>query len=143
MALNRRDRLVLALAGVFALGMPLTLLLGSGARDGNKVPPAPAPLRLTAPPALSAAYDRPLFGGPAVGGETAPSADAPQLAGIVGRLGQDAVALVRSDGAPTRALRIGESIDGWQLASLAIDAAFFTRGSERIRVPLPSGDEPQ
>ncbi len=39
----------------------------------------------------------------------------------------------------TRTLKVGESVDGWTLASLAIDAAFFTRGAERVRVALPAG----
>jgi hypothetical protein len=67
-------------------------------------------------------------------------ADAPALVGVVGRLGEDAVALVRTAQGSTRALRIGESVDGWTLASLAIDAAFFTRGAQRVRVPLPAGE---
>jgi hypothetical protein len=29
------------------------------------------------------------------------------------------------------------------LASLALDAAFFTRGNERVRVPLPLGEPNQ
>ena len=37
-----------------------------------------------------------------------------------------------------RTLRIGESVDGWTLQSLAIDAAYFTRGGERVRVALPA-----
>jgi hypothetical protein len=91
-----------------------------------------------APPPLAAIYERPLFGNAAAEAGEAP-ADAPQLAGIAGRLGEDAVALVRTSDGTTRALRIGESVDGWQLVSLAIDAAFFARGTQRVRVPLPAG----
>lgn len=47
------------------------------------------------------------------------------------------MALVKASDGTTRTLAIGESVDGWSLASLAIDAAFFTRGAERVRVPLP------
>ncbi|RZM11339.1 MAG: hypothetical protein EOP68_04065 [Sphingomonas sp.] len=62
------------------------------------------------------------------------------MLGIIGRLNDDAVALVRTaDG--TRALKIGDSVDGWSLASLAADAAFFTRGAERVRVAMPAGEE--
>ncbi|WP_213982713.1 hypothetical protein [Sphingomonas sp. dw_22] len=80
-----------------------------------------------------------MFGSVAAEAAEAP-ADAPQLAGIVGRLGEDAVALVRGGDGATRTLRVGESVDGWQLVSLAIDAAFFTRGTQRVRVPLPAGE---
>ncbi|MEI9851843.1 MAG: hypothetical protein WDN24_14560 [Sphingomonas sp.] len=57
-----------------------------------------------------------------------------------GRIDRDAVALVRTAEGSSRTLPIGESVDGWRLESLAIDAAFFTRGRERVRVPLPEGE---
>jgi hypothetical protein len=80
---------------------------------------------------------RTLFG--SVEDDQAPT-DAPALVGIVGRIGQDAVAMVRLDDGGTRTLAIGESADGWTLESLAIDAAYFTRGLQRARVPLPAGE---
>jgi len=49
--------------------------------------------------------------------------------------------MVRTADGSTRTLRVGESVDGWRLGSLAIDAAFFERGSEKARVPLPVGDD--
>ena len=52
---------------------------------------------------------------------------------------QDAVALVRS-GDATRTIAVGEAVDGWTLESLAIDAAYFARGGQRARVPLPAGE---
>ncbi|AQR73579.1 hypothetical protein [Sphingomonas sp. LM7] len=135
----RANRIAIGLAGGFAVLMPLALLMprGSGGKTERAAPPA-MPLAAPSPFApLAAMYERPLFG---VAGEEAEAAlpgDAPALVGIVGRLGADAVALVRTaDG--TRALQIGESVEGWQLASLAIDAAFFTRGAQRVRVPLPT-----
>ncbi len=107
-----------------------------GARPGGGPVPLPAG---AAPEPFGAIYERPLFGSVAAEAAEAP-ADAPQLAGIVGRLGEDAVALVRGGDGATRTLRVGESVDGWQLVSLAIDAAFFTRGTQRVRVPLPAGE---
>ena len=98
----------------------------------------PAPISPPpAPPPLRAAFARPLFAAPPA--DAAAPADAPQLIGIVGRLGRDAVALVRgSEG--TRTLRPGDSVDGWQLRSLAIDAAYFTRGGQTARVAVPLSD---
>jgi hypothetical protein len=58
------------------------------------------------------------------------------LTGIAGRLNRDAVALVRIADGSARTLAVGESVDGWRLESLAIDAAFFTRGRERVRVAM-------
>ena len=131
-----RDRITLGLAGGFAVLMPLVLLLpGSGVVPPDAKPP-PAPLTASAAAPLAAAFERPLF---AAAAEQAAPQDAPQLVGIAGRLGADAVALVRTADGATRTLQIGESVDGWTLASLAIDAAFFTRGAQRARVPLPAG----
>lgn len=136
--IGRRDRVALAIAGAVAVAVPLALLLP--AKPGRAPAPAPAmhPVAVTPAPPLAAAYERSLFAsGPAE--SAAAPADAPALVGIVGRLGEDAVALVRTAEGTTRALHIGDSVDGWSLASLAIDAAFFTRGTERVRVPLPAG----
>lgn len=135
MALKPRPEwILLGVAGVFAVAMPIALLLPGKAGKGAAQAPAPAPIGAGSMPELARVYERPLFGG----GEAAEApADAPQLAGIVGRLNIDAVALVKASDGTTRTLRIGESVDGWSLASLAIDAAFFTRGAERVRVPLP------
>lgn len=134
----RRDILALAGAGAVALLTPL-LLLSTAER------PVPAqesatrqPLAVPQAPPLAAAYERALFA-PATSAEAeALPQDAPALVGVAGRLGADAVALVRTADGSTRTLAIGESVDGWQLASLAIDAAFFTRGTQRVRVPLPT-----
>lgn len=135
-----RDRVAIGLAGGFAVLMPLFLLVGGKAvRSSGPAEPIAAPLPVKAPPPLVAAFERPLFGAPVEAEAAAPPGDAPALVGIVGRLGQDAVALVRTADGTTRALQIGESVDGWQLASLAIDAAYFTRGAQRVRVPLPVG----
>ena len=137
MAVIDRSALALIAAAAIAVLMPLALLPPKGVADAPPPKPALAPLVPAATPPLAAVYERPLFGSAPAGGDEALPADAPTLIGVVGRLGQDAVALVKTaDG--TRTLRIGESVDGWSLASLAIDAAFFTRGTERVRVPLPT-----
>ncbi|AJP74438.1 hypothetical protein TS85_10810 [Sphingomonas hengshuiensis] len=139
----RRDAIALGLAATVALAMPAALLSGGDGGTAGKAAQAPPPLGASAVPPLAAAYERSLFGAPQDAQEAEIPADAPQLVGVVGRLGADAVALVRTPEGGTRTLRIGEAVDGWQLASLAIDAAFFTRGAERVRVPLPAGDPGQ
>lgn len=133
--LTLRDHALLAGAVLVALVVP-PWLLREPPRTAD-APAATAPLAAPAsPPPLRAAFARTLFAPPAA---DALPADAPQLLGVVGRLGRDAVALVRgSDG--TRTLAPGDSIDGWQLRSLAIDAAYFTRGGQSARVPMPGGE---
>ena len=125
-------------AACFAVLMPAFLLLPAK-RPSGAPEEAATPLEVRDPPVVGPLYERGLFGAPAEQAEEALPGDAPALVGIVGRLGQDAVALVRTADGTSRTLRIGESVDGWQLASLAIDAAFFTRGAQRVRVPLPAG----
>jgi hypothetical protein len=139
MALTRNGGLALGTAAVFAVAMPL-LLLWPRAEDAatlhrdveRAVVPPPMPV-------LASVYERPLFA-IAEGGEAAP-ADAPALVGIAGRLNKDAVALVRLADGNARSLSVGESVDGWRLESLAIDAAFFTRGRERVRVAMDAADQ--
>lgn len=136
---SRSDIVAIVVAAGVAVAFPVALLPAWRAVPAAKPAPPSAPLTAgDMPPALAALYERPLFGNAREeAGET--PADAPQLVGIAGRLGADAVALVRIGDGATRTLRIGESVDGWQLVSLAIDAAFFTRGTQRVRVPLPTG----
>lgn len=137
--IGRREKIALGAALAFAVAMP-AILLPSGTIAEVPPPPAPQP-PLSAPPqpTLAAAFARPLFAGAPA--EAKPQ-DAPALVGIVGRLDQDAVAMVQTSDGATRTLHIGESVDGWRLASLAIDAASFTRGSEQVRVALPGADAP-
>ena len=139
MAMTPIERLSMAAAALVAIAAP-AVLLGFGTEPVAREP-APAPL--LAPrdgPPITAAYARDLFAsGETVAADAPMPSDAPDLAGIVGRIGQDAVALVRTGGA-TRTIAVGESVDGWTLESLAIDAAYFTRGGQRARVPLAAGD---
>lgn len=136
--IDRPTLIAFTVAGAAAVAIPLALLLPGKAPKAAAPAPPPAPIAATATPPLAAVYQRQMFGILAAAENDAP-ADAPGLIGIVGRLGDDAVALVRTAEGTTRALRIGDSVDGWTLASLAIDAAFFTRGTERVRVALPVG----
>lgn len=134
--LSLRHHTLLAGAVLVALAVPPWLLRepGQAAQAPVALPPLATP---ATPPPLRAAFARTLF---APSAADALPADAPQLLGVVGRLGRDAVAMVRgSEG--TRTLSPGDSIDGWQLRSLAIDAAFFTRGGQSARVPMPSSDD--
>jgi hypothetical protein len=133
--LTLRDHALIAIAVLVALAVPPWLLRESAGSD--TAPAAQAPLASPpTPPPLRAAFARTLFAAPAT--DALPD-DAPQLLGVVGRLGRDAVALVRgAEG--TRTLSPGDSIDGWQLRSLAIDAAYFTRGGQSARVPMPGGE---
>jgi len=131
---------IAALAGAALLAVALPgLLLRPGASIQPKAPRALPPLTAPTEPPLAHVFDRPLFAAPAAQGEALP-ADAPQLTGIVGRLGSDAVALVRTAQGSSRSLAIGDSVDGWRLESLSIDAALFSRGGQQARVPLPAAD---
>ncbi len=131
----------LAGAALLAVALPI-MLLRPGAPPEPKAPRVLPPLTAPAAPPLAHVFDRPLFAAPASAAENLP-ADAPQLTGIVGRLGSDAVALVRTAQGSSRSLAIGDSVDGWRLESLSIDAALFSRGGQRARVPLPAaGPDP-
>ncbi len=138
MAMNRQDARILIAAGLVAVTVPVIALSPyrtapeASARSTIATvepPPLPAPARV---------FERTLF---AAAERDAPPADAPLLTGIAGRLNRDAVALVRLADGSARTLAVGESVDGWRLESLAIDAAFFTRGRERVRVAM-QGEEP-
>lgn len=141
MAMSRTERRVLIAVGLISAIVPVIALYPyapepqPGARPAVATivpPPLPAPARV---------FERPLFA--AAEGDAAP-ADAPVLTGIAGRLNRDAVAIVRIADGSARTLAVGESVDGWRLESLAIDAAFFTRGRERVRVAMATSDaEPE
>lgn len=137
MAMSRSELRVLIAVGLASAIVPVIALYpyASEPRPGTRSavativpPPLPAPARV---------FERPLFA--AAEGDAAP-VDAPVLTGIAGRLNRDAVALVRTADGSARTLAIGQSVDGWRLESLAIDAAFFTRGRERVRVAMREAD---
>lgn len=139
--MTRAERWSIAAAALVAVAVPAALL-GYGLEPAPLLPPVQPLLAPAAPPANAAAFGRDLFGtgDAAAAADAPPPGDAPQLAGIVGRIGSDAVAMVRTADGRTRTIAVGEGVDGWTLESLAIDAAFFTRAGQRARVPLPAGD---
>ena len=113
----------------------LDALGGDGVRLSGHIVPAAISAGTTPPAPLF----RPLFGT-----ASAPSIapDAPALAGIVGRLPDDAVALVRGeDGGTTSVSPGGAAAGGWRLDALSADAAIFSRGGERVRVALPPAED--
>ncbi|WP_109806428.1 hypothetical protein [Sphingosinithalassobacter portus] len=128
----------IAVAGMtlFGLAAPLFLARGEDTPVAGDREIA-GPLSLERPGAFGALYSRTLF---AAAGDDALPADAPDLIGIVGRLGDGAVALVRLADGSSRTIGIGESVDGWRLDALAIDAASFTRGGRQIRVAIATDD---
>jgi hypothetical protein len=134
----RAQGIALGVAALSAVILPVALLRPSATPVVRAQQPLPT-LVAPAEPPLTHVFDRPLFAAPTTESETLP-ADAPQLTGIVGRLGSDAVALVRTAQGSSRSLAIGDSVDGWRLESLSIDAALFSRGGQRARVPLPAPD---
>lgn len=139
--LTRTEWAVLGGVAACLLTLPPLLLVMAGGTP----PPAhrDRPLPPLAPPphvALAMAYDRPLFAPEPA--EAGTAGDAPQLVGIIGRLGSDAVALVRAADGTTHSLKPGEGVDGWRLVSLSPDAAYFVRGNRKARVAVPGADAP-
>lgn len=130
-------RIVVA-AALLAIVLPV-VLLGRAMSVAPGEEGAEAPVEWIAVPSMGAAMARPLLT-PVDGGEVV---GAPELVGIAGRLNVDAVAMVRGADGGVRALKPGEGVDGWQLRSLSIDAAYFTRGSQEARVPLDTESVPQ
>lgn len=133
----RREAIALGAAAAFALATPALLLFAPAPQATQPAAPARPPIAPTVQPPLAGAFDRTLFAVASAEPE-APPADAPALVGIAGRLDRDAVALVRGADGATRTLAIGASVDGWRLDSLSLDAAFFTRGNRKVRVPMPA-----
>lgn len=67
-----------------------------------------------------------------------PAADAPpELAGIAGRLPDDAVALLRLADGGTHGLRRGESVAGWRVTRIDADRVHLARGREERVLVLP------
>lgn len=133
MALGRTAKRLLIAAALVSGAVPVVALYPYplAPRPGGR--PAIGTIAPEPLPPVGAVYARPLFAPEER--EAAPT-DAPALTGIAGRLNRDAVALVRLADGSARTLAIGESVEGWRLESTAIDAAFFTRGRERVRVAM-------
>jgi hypothetical protein len=133
-------------AALAAISIPM-MMLGNGNPDlpdaSRNIAPVLVPANAVP---LNKALARPLFSQRVVAPEAFAdrtedrdeAAGAPELVGVVGRLPDNAVALVRAEDGRMKSLGLRDSIDGWRLTALSIDAAFFTRGSERARVDLPA-----
>lgn len=63
--------------------------------------------------------------------EAPPPAPPPRVVGLVTGPGGKGVALARSGGGDTTALRVGDSIDGWRLVGVGRRQATFERGGAR------------
>lgn len=139
------NRPAAALAGAVALALvcPMLLLPNRASRPMPAGTDVPAPIAPSPPGRLDTALQRGLFSAPAPSiGEATVAADddaAPVVVGIVGRLPDQAVALVLRTGGGTRTMSMGESVAGWRLDSIAPDAALFVRGDRRVRVDVTAG----
>lgn len=131
---------IVAIAALIAVALPVALLWQARAPEVSALPKGVA----IAPTAAlhGDAGARRLFLDPLDPANAPEAEDAPRLIGIVGRLPDKAVAMVRAADGSTKVLAPGQSHDGWTLTSLAPDAALFTRGDRRVRSFLPA-DEPE
>lgn len=139
MALTTVEKRALLAAGLFAVALPALAIALTP--EPEVEPVAAGPLLSPPPREMPEPFARSLFAaGEPSDPDAAPPTDAPKLVGIIGRIGTDAVAMVRGADDRTRTVAIGDRVDGWRLESLAIDAGLFTRGAEQARVPLPAGE---
>lgn len=139
MAAMRRRLPVLVVVTAGLIVPPLVLAIADGnapVADAARVEPIEPP----AVPDLSVIYGRALFAAPVA--DAGPAMDGPDLVGIFGRIGSDAVAIVRLGDGGTRTLGLGDSVDGWRLEALSADAAAFRRGNRHVRIPVPGSTEP-
>lgn len=132
-------RLITGLAVALAFALPGWLLY----RAQPALPTLPAPGETVLPVAApDAVPSRRLFLDPLSPALTTQAEDAPQLVGIVGRLPDNAIAMVRSEDGRTATLSPGQSHEGWTLVSLSPDAALFAKGARRVRSFL-AADNPE
>ncbi len=73
---------------------------------------------------------------PLFGGSTLSSEPHPHLLGIAGRLPDDAEALVRIGPGKSQSFRLGGTVLGWTLVSIAADRVTFERAGERYEAVL-------
>jgi hypothetical protein len=130
----------IVLVGIVVLALPPLALSLFPPRPSADPMPTVRPLALAPVPDGATVPQRALFTTPdgnAVSPLEVQQPDLPQLVGIVGRLPQDGVALVRRGDGSLLSLRSGEQSEGWQLTALARDAVLFTRDGQTRRVELP------
>ncbi|WCT72883.1 hypothetical protein PQ455_14745 [Sphingomonas naphthae] len=137
----------LVAAGLLLVATPVALIGLRTLPAAAPLPIAPDPIRPSPAAALDRAMARSLFMAGAAEdvaepeeADTADTGDAPALVGIVGRLPDRAVAMVRRASGGTRTLAPGESVDGWRIEALSAGAALFVKGDRRVRVELPAGE---
>lgn len=132
----RIDRLWIGGASLLAVALPAAFVSSTRpaapdvVRPGTTVAASRLPV---ADPAM-----RSLFLAPSDPARAPEAADAPRLVGIIGRLPDKAVAMVRAADGTTHTLSPGQSHDGWTLTTLSPDAALFTKGARRVRSFLPA-----
>ena len=136
----RRERtpaLITAGAAIAAIVVPAMML-----RPARVAAPVtgerPRPIVVADAPALASAIARHPFGVDRPDAATPEPIDttlpgpAPDLAGIVGRFPDDAVAMVRIGSGRTQTLAVGGTIGGWRLDSLSPKRATFTRSDRQV-----------
>ena len=139
-----RTQATVGAAALLAVAVPVAILTYTA----NRVPGEPSGGVMSIPPVVRSGDPRPIFGSgfddPSVPDVVAgTSGDAPVLVGIVGRLPDAAVALVRGPDGRSKSVAIGEESGGWRLEGLVADQAVFRRGGQRVRVRLAPADEPE
>ncbi|HEX8445936.1 MAG TPA: hypothetical protein VF649_04910 [Sphingomonas sp.] len=124
------------IAAAMLIAMPVLLLWDR----------TPAPMARTAPsvrvrPAVAAVPRRRIFGGglddpsvPEV--EAGAMQDVPVLVGVVGRLPDAAVAMIRDADGRSRPVAVGATTGDWRLEGVAADQAVFSRRGRRVRVRI-------
>lgn len=132
---------MLAIAAVTAI-VPVMLLWDRTPAPGTR----PVAVAGVVTPVVAVSARRRLFGGglddPGIAETVAGTLeDIPVVVGVVGRLPDAAVALVRDGEGRSRSVAIGGVTGGWRLEGLAADSAVFSRGGDRVRVRLAAGED--
>lgn len=144
---------VAALAGALAVALllPVWVLHEEETPPPASRPLAVTPVRLPRPYDVAIAEARPLFApdrtpapaeDEASADPAAPPAPPPALLGVVLH-GRASVALARSADGNTVMLRVGGTVDGWQLVAVTAAGATFALGERRETVVLQFGKSRQ
>lgn len=140
-----------AIAGAAAVAMLIPhLLLGSEPSGVSVRPPMViTPLDVKPAAALNLAYTAPIFSPSrtpadeiaASDVEEPPPIPVPSLVGVISRSKGRGVVLVKGSDGQTVTLAQGEAVDGWRLATIALDRATFVRNGERQEAMLDFGNK--